>query len=572
MEEFTVPFPVLTVDKDFNILYKNHFFEKWSEKWDNKDDIKNIDDIVDQYERNKYVQLKNVKGQYFDVYKAVCNEGYSITFVENKYVNKEGAIDSHVCVGILIVDNYTEVEENTDEARLPHLFAIIERKINEYFNNMGGIVRKFEKDKFLIILNRDKLAILKDENFPISEQIEKIEIGNIPVTISMGIGCNGNTLNEDMEFARGALDLALGRGGNQIVVKESEDVYEYYGGDGREVIKNSRVRARVKAYGFTELILSASDVIVMGHQNPDLDALGSAAGVFSIVNFYGKRCKIVLNSVTNAVKALYDRLTRDPKYDDAFITSEQALKLLKRNTLVVVVDTHRGVLTECPELLNKTGRVVIFDHHRKCADAIENYSLSYHEAYASSTAEMITEMMMYIKGMRATKDEIEGLLAGMMVDTKNFAFKIGIKTFETAAYLKKQGADTVSVRRLFKNTIEDYIARTEIVRSAEIIYNNVAVSVLNTPVDNPRVLIAMAADELLNLRGIETSFVLCKDEDYVCISGRSLGDINVQKLLEKMGGGGHMLGAAAQVKSDSIEEVKRMLLDKIEEYLEVKKN
>ena len=567
-DNYNIPFPYVKTDNDGKIIYKNNAFEKLSEEAASCTDFYAV---APDFDITKYFQRIKYSDKYYDLYSIPCNDGFCITMAFNDNINQSGMIKSNVMVGLLVIDNYTEVEEGMEEARLSHIFAIIERKINDYFNNLGGIVRKFEKDRFLIVLNREQLAHLKEDKFSIVDQIEKIDLGNIPVTVSLGIGHKGVTLNEDMEFARGALDLALGRGGNQIVIKESDEKYEYIGGDGNEVIKNSRVKARVKAYGFKELILSAKDVMIMGHKNPDLDSLGSAAGAFSVVNFYGKKCHIVLNNVTNAVKPLYERLIRDKRYDGVFINGEQAIENIRRTTLVVVVDTHRTMLTECPELLEKTKRIVVFDHHRKCADAIENYSLTYHEAYASSAAEMITEMIMYTKGLKISKDEAEGLLAGITVDTKNFAFKTGIKTFEAAAYLKRLGADSVSVRRLFKNSFDEYLARTEVVRTAEIIHDNMAISYLQKEVENPSVMIAMAADELLSIKGVEVSFVLCKVDDIVYISSRSLGNMNVQKLMEKMGGGGHQLGAAAQLKNMSLESARALLEKYIEEYIEENK-
>ena len=308
----------------------------------------------------------------------------------------------------------------------------------------------------------------------------------------------------------------------------------------------------------------------MGHKNPDLDSLGSAAGIFAIANFYDKKCHIVLNQVTSSVKALYERLCDDGRYENVFVDSTEAQKIVKRRTLLIVVDTHRPVLTECPELLEKAKSIVMIDHHRKSTDAIDNCALVYHEAYASSTCEMVTEMLMHIKGIRLSKTEIEGLLAGITIDTKNFAFKTGIKTFEAAAYLKKNGADTISVRRLYKNSFDEYLARSEIIRTAEIIHENMAISVLDEEVyvDNPIQLIAQAADELLSIQDIEVSYVLCEFGGKVNISARSLGKLNVQKLMEKLGGGGHQSGAAAQLENVTIDEAIEILKEKIDEYLE----
>ncbi|MDO4301301.1 MAG: DHH family phosphoesterase [Clostridia bacterium] len=568
MNEFlSIPFPFVKLNKELKIVDYNANYKDWSK---NLKEVKTIFDLMSEFDVDKPKQKALIGDSYYDLYTKACDEGFNVIFIENPYINRQGQPASNILVGILLVDNSLEIQETMDEIRFPHFSAIIERKINDYFNNMGGLVRRFESGKYLFVLNKEMLKKLREDKFSIVDQIGKIEMGNdVPATLSIGIGMNGNTVNEDMAFARGALDLALGRGGNQIVIKESEDTYQFVGGDGKEVSKNSRVRARVKAYGLVELILSASDVIIMGHKNPDLDSLGSAAGIFAIANFYDKKCHIVLNRVTSSVNVLYERLCDDGRYENAFINSEEAQSMIKRRTLLIVVDTHRPFLTECPELLDKAKTIVMIDHHRKSTGAIDNCALVYHEAYSSSTCEMVTEMLMYIKGIRLSRTEIEGLLAGITIDTKNFAFKTGIKTFEAAAYLKKNGADTISVRRLFKNSFDEYLARSEIIRTAEIIYDNMAISVLdeNIQVDNPTLLIAQAADELLGIRGIEVSYVLCEFCDKIHISARSLGKVNVQKLMEKLGGGGHQAGAAAQLENVTMEEAIEILKEKIEEYL-----
>ncbi len=569
-ERIAVPFPYVGLDKSLNIVEYNSVYKKWIEGFK---DIRTIFDLMPEFDADKAEQRALIGEKYYDLYTMTDGEGINVIFIENPYINSKGMLCTNILIGMVIIDNSIEIQETMDEIRYPHFCAIIERKINDYFNNLGGFVRKYESGKYLFVLNKDTLAQLKADKFSLVENIGKLDMGNdVPATLSIGIGMNGNTVNESMAYARGALDLALGRGGNQIVIKESEDSYQFFGGDGKEVNKNSRVRARVKAQGLVELMLSARDVIVMGHKNPDLDSLGAAAGISAIAKFYDKKCYIVLNKITSSVKALYERLSDDGRYEDTFINNEEAQKLIKRNTLLIVVDTHRPFLTECPELLDRAKSIVMLDHHRKATEAIENCSLVYHEAYASSTCELVTEMLMHIKGIRLTRTEVDGLLAGITVDTKNFAFKTGIKTFEAAAYLKKNGADTVSVRRLFKNSFDEYIARSSVIRNAVIIYEDMALSVLDSKaeLDNPVLLIAQAADELLNILGIEASFVLCEFEGSVNISARSLGKVNVQKLMEKLGGGGHQAGAAAQLEGVTIDEAIEMLKKKIEEYLEEK--
>lgn len=564
MADLILPFPYLKINKDLQIIDYNNAF---SELFKKEQNISTVTDIVPNFTFEQSNILSLIGEKYYDVRIAKDKEYYNLFLTENAYINDKGVPKSNILIGLLIIDNYAEVQENMEEIRLPHLMAIIERKINEYFAGYGGITSKLEKDKYLIVLNKECLEPIKGEKFKIVDQIYNLEMGNIPVTISMGMGMNGKTIHQDMEYARGALDLALGRGGNQVVIKEDEDKYQFIGGDGNEVSRISKVRARVKAFGLVELLLSSSDVMIMGHKNPDLDSLGSAAGVLTIAKFYGKKCHIVLNEVTSSIKALYERLKRESAFENAFITSDEALKNIRRRTLLIIVDTHRPMLCECPELIERANRKVLFDHHRKSTGAIENCALTYHEAYASSTSELVTELIMYIKGIKLSRTVVEGLLAGITVDTKSFAFKTGIKTFEASAYLKKNGADTISVRRLFKNSFEEYLAMSEIVRNAEIIYDNMALSILNRDVDNPTMLIAQAADELLKIEGIEVSYVLCQIDNRVAISARSLGKINVQKLMEKLGGGGHQAGAAAQIPDVSVDEVIDLLKEKIEQYL-----
>lgn len=565
-----IPFPAVVIDCDIKILSHNFLFKNTF--FNDKDETPHLlTDIFEEFKLEMGVQNTIINEKCYQIYTSKKEELYNVFFVEVISATTELAISGKVMVGLIMIDNYAEVQESIEDVRHPYLVAVIERKIGEYFNDLGGIVRKFENDKYVFVLCQNKLEQLKENKFSIIDIIGKIDMSNIPVTLSIGIGLtrDNNCLNESMEYARGALDLALGRGGNQVVIKEDEDNYQFIGGDGREVSSNSKVRARVKAYGLVELIQSASDVIIMGHKNPDLDCLGAASGVYAISYVLGIKCKIVLNEVTNSVKALYDRLMEDPKYENAFITGEEAIKSIKRRTLLIIVDTHKPSICESPELIEKAKKRVVFDHHRKGKEFVENVDLTYHEAFASSTCELITEMLMYVdKSVKLTKTEAEGLLAGITVDTKNFAFKTGIKTFEAAAYLKRYGADTIEVRRLFQNTLEDYTAKAEIVSSAKIYKDNMAIAVLNREVGCPVALIAQAADEMLNIAGIEVSYVLCKYNAQVFISARSLGKLNVQKLMEKLGGGGHQTGAAAQLEGVSVEEAIEILKKTIDEFMQ----
>lgn len=566
-----VPFPYAVVDENKNILSINDCFDEEFVPGDGKVINLKITDLYEGYNIGLKKQTAIIRGKCYQIFTSKTEDVYNVFFIESLCSNDEVCNANKIMLGLIMVDNYIEVQESTEEVRQPYLVAVIDRKIVDFFTNLGGVVRKFEKDKYLFVLNEDKLEHLKETKCQILESIGKIDMGNIPVTLSIGIGLGNDNRNLGltMDYARGALDLALGRGGNQVVIKEDEDKYQFIGGDGREVSSNSKVRARVKAYGLVELIQSASDVMIMGHKNPDLDCLGAAAGVFAIAHFFDKKCSIVLNKVTSSIKSLYDRLLEDSKYDGAFINNEDALRTIKKRTLLIVLDTHKPSYCECTELLSKAKKIVVFDHHRKSTEFINNADLTYHEAFASSTCELVTEMFMYMnKAIKMTKTETEGLLAGITVDTKNFAFKTGIKTFEAAAYLKRNGADTIEVRRLFQNTLDEYVAKAEVVSKAEVFRGNMAMSALYKEVDCPVVLIAQAADEMLNIAGIEVSYVLCKYDGKVCISARSLGNINVQKLMEILGGGGHQTGAAAQLDVDTIEDGVEILKKTIDEYMQ----
>ena len=470
-------------------------------------------------------------------------------------------------VGLLVIDNYDEVLDSLEEFRHPLILAIVDRKIKKMARDLGGVVKNFEKDKYILILSQESLDELKKNKFDILDNIREIDMGNtIPVTLSIGIGKNGENLDENMEFARVSLDLALSRGGDQVIIKDGEN-YQFFGGHTKEGNRNSRVRARVKAYALTELIEDASNVIIMGHRHTDLDCMGAGIGVYSIVSALDKNCKIVLNDVTSSVSYLYDRVIKDEKYKDVFISSEEALKLVNRKTLLIIVDVYKQGLCECPELVDKVKKIVVFDHHRKGTDYIENAVLTYHETYASSTCELITEMLMYInKNIPIKQVEADSILAGIIVDTKNFAFKTGIKTFEAAAFLKKKGADTIRVKKLFKNSIDCYNARANVVSNMKLYRENMAIAILEDEIDNPLLVVAQACDELLNIDNINASFVLCKINNNISISARSFGEINVQIIMEKLGGGGHQAISATQIKDVTIEEAVNMLKGAIDEY------
>ncbi len=557
-----IPFAYAKINSKGCFIEYNNIFEKevFSEIKE-----QNISQITEEIDFQKDEQRIIIKQNVYSLFLKKDEEKEEVSL----FFYKVNLPDNHkTVVGLIFIDNYDEVLDSLEEFRHPLIIAIVDRKIKKFAKDIGGIVRKFEKDKYIFILTNDKLNELKEAKFDILDSVREVDMGNtLPVTLSIGIGMNGVNLDEDMEFARVSIDLALSRGGDQVVIKDGEG-YQFFGGHSKEIGKNSRVRARVKAYALTELIEEASNVIIMGHKNIDLDCLGAGIGVYSIVSGLEKNCNIVLNNVTSSVSSLYDRLIKDEKYANTFITGEEALKLVNRKTLLIIVDTYKGSICECPELIDKCKKVVVFDHHRKGVEYIEKAVLTYHEPACSSTCELITEILMYMnKNISVKKIEADSILAGIIVDTKNFAFKTGVKTFEAAAFLKKKGADTVRVKKLFKNSLETYNAKADVVKNAEIFNRDMALSILTMEVSNPILTVAQSADDLLSIEGINASFVLYQYGEGVYISARSFGNINVQIIMEMLGGGGHQSMSATQINNISIEEAKMLLKDAVNEYL-----
>ncbi len=555
-----IPFSFLKIAPDgafisYNVVFEKNILPYIEEK-------SNIKDILEDFNFDKEEQQGIINQKGYNIFVKRNEQNYDLFFSEIKILDKY-----KTTVGLVVIDNYDEVLDCLEEFRHPLILAIVDRKIKKMAKDLGGVVKKFEKDKYILIISKENLDELKENRFDILDSIREIDMGNtIPVTLSIGIGTNGENLDENMEFARVSLDLALSRGGDQVVIKDNEN-YQFFGGHSKEGNRNSRVRARVKAYALTELIEDASNVLIMGHRYTDLDCMGAGIGVYSIVSALEKNCKIVLNDVTSSVSYLYDRIIEDEKYKNAFVSSEEALKLVNRKTLLIIVDVYKQGLCECPELVDKAKKIVVFDHHRKGVDYIENAVLTYHEPYASSTCELITEMLMYInKTIPIKQVEADAILAGIIVDTKNFAFKTGIKTFEAAAFLKKKGADTIRVKKLFKNSLDCYNARANVVSNMKLYRDNLAISVLEDIVDNPLLVVAQACDELLNIDNINASFVLCKLNDKISISARSFGEINVQIIMEKLGGGGHQSISATQIPNVTIEQAIDMLKEAIDEY------
>ena len=462
-----------------------------------------------------------------------------------------------LAVGMIYLDNYEEALESVEEVRRSLLIALIERKINKYIAALDGITNKREKDKYLVILRKESVLSLEESKFDLLDDVKTVNIGNeMAVTLSIGIGLDGLTYAQNYEFSRTAIDLALGRGGDQAVVKTSGSI-TYFGGKSQQVEKNTRVKARVKAHALNEIISSKDKVLVMGHRLADVDSFGAAIGIYRIAKALNRKAHVVINEVSTSLRPLLDMFIDNPEYEeDMIINNAQAIEAAESNTVLIVVDVNKPSITECPELLRSCKSIVVLDHHRQGAETIENATLSYVEPYASSACEMVTEILQYIKdGIRPRSEEADSMYAGIIIDTNNFTTKTGVRTFEAAAYLRRNGADVTRVRKLFREDALEYKTKADAVRQAEIYRGCYAISTCSSNgVKSPTILGAQAANELLNIKGIKASFILTEYQGKVFISARSIDEVNVQVIMERMGGGGHMNIAGAQMEDVSLEE------------------
>lgn len=480
--------------------------------------------------------------------------------------------DQQMVTALLYIDNYDEAFDSVEEVKRSFVTAMIDRKIGKYFRDADALVRKLEKDKYFIVFQRKYLAAMEENRFSILEEIKSTKVHNdMPVTLSIGIGLSGNSYNQNAEYARAAIDIALGRGGSQAVIKEKDNL-SYYGVRGKEIEKNTRVKARVKAQALREMMESRDNVIIMGHSIGDADSFGASVGVYCAARELGKPAQIVLNTVTSSVRPLMECFSEEQGYpEDMFIDSDEAIDRCSNRTLVMVVDTNRPGYTDCPDLLKKSRSVVVFDHHRQGNEVIENPILSYIEPYASSTCEMVAEVLQYFsEKVHLKPQEADSLYAGILIDTNNFMRKTGVRTFEAAAYLRRCGVEVTRVRKLLREDMSAYKARAEIVRHAQVYRGAFAIAVSEeSNVESPTVVGAQAANELLNIVGIKASFVLTEYQNKVYISSRSIDEIDVQLIMERLGGGGHLNVAGAQIENSSLAEVKRKLQDTIDILIDV---
>lgn len=487
---------------------------------------------------------------------------------ETNYVKLlEEYTNSRTCIGIIVLDNYEELMQRVTEEEKLKITSNAEKNIYSWVNKYDGLLVKSERDTYVCIFDQLNLEKIKEDKFEILDEIKEIKTqDNIQLTLSIAISENEKTNSEEYKSAKAVIDIALGRGGDQAIIKQNGKYY-FFGGRTQEVEKRTRVKARIVAQALEELMNSASNVIIMGHTNSDIDAMGSGMGVYRIAKTIGKDAYIVNETNGTSLDNFINDLKDIEEYNDVIIDKAEALNKISADSLLVVVDTDKKNYVEVPELLDKTDKIVVIDHHRRGTDYIENAILTFHEVYASSACELVTELVEYAeKTVKLTKFEVEALYAGIMMDTKNFTFKTGVRTFEAAAFLRKCGVDIIKVKKWFQSDLETYNKISEIVAKSEIIDDTIAISIYDKEDSDANITCAKAADELLTISNITASFVIGKMGDKIYISGRSIGDINVQLILEKLGGGGHITVAGAQVEGMTQEEVKQELINRINEY------
>ena len=580
------PFPLLILETNGSIIWKSSKFVSEFANIDMKTYIDDLtqeitDEIVKQNSSKKDIikQMQigeksyEVLGKYVDVKKKEKRAKkeymiilYFIDDTENVKLQKEYK-DSKSCIAIIMIDNYEETMQGLESEEKPQVIAQIEKCIYDWTNKTNGVLIKTEKDRYIYLFEQRYLDIIKEDKFSILDKIKEIDVKEkVQFTLSIAVSNEGATDKEKYKSATAAMDVVLGRGGDQAVIRENE-IYKFFGGRAQEVEKRTKVKARIVAHALENLIKDSKKVMIMGHTNPDMDCVGASMGVYRIAKALNTNAYIITEGNTSALDAYRKSIEKFPEYEDVFINKEVALENIDEDTLLVVVDTNKKNYVEAPELLEKIKKTVVIDHHRRSTDYIEDATLTFQEVYASSACELVTELIQYVEeNVNLTTMEAESLYAGIMMDTKNFTFKTGVRTFEAAAYLRRCGVDIIRVKKWFQSDLASFNKIADIVKRAEVINNSIAISTYEEKTKDASIVCAKAADELLTISDITASFVIGLLDDKVCISGRSIGDINVQVILEKLGGGGHITVAGAQVENMTIEETKQELINRINEY------
>lgn len=584
------PFPLIILETDGNVIwrstkfttefanvdintYLNDLIEDLKEKIEQKNGIEKNKDIIKQIKIGKkyykiigrYVNFRNkpkekrTKKEYMIIL-------YFIDVTENVKLQKEYT-DSKSCVGIIMVDNYEENMQRLDASEKPQIMAEIDKEMYDWANKANGVLIKSDRDRYVLLFEQRYLEKIKEDKFSVLDKIKDINTKEkVQFTLSIALSNEGKTDKEKYKSAQSAMDVVLGRGGDQAVIRENE-IYKFFGGRVEEVEKRTKVKARVVAHALENLIKESSKVMVMGHTNADMDSMGSCMGIYRLAKSLNVNAYIVCSDNSASLQPFIKEISKDPEYEDIIINKEVALENVDEDTLLVVVDTHKINYVDSPELLEKVPKIVVVDHHRRSTAFIENATLMFQEVYASSAAELVTELLQYAEVKVDLKTvEAESLYAGIMMDTKNFTFKTGVRTFEAAAYLRRCGVDIIRVKKWFQSDFSSFNIIADIVKKSELIGNGIAISTYDETTKDASLICAKAADELLTISDITASFVLGNTGNRICISGRSIGDINVQLILEKLGGGGHITLAGAQVENMTMEETIQELKNRINEY------
>ena len=591
LKELTVPYAIIL--EDGHILWKNDRFseivdgrEKFIQKiipelnkgiFPKDDETRNELEITYK-ERDYQVELRRISLEGFSESERMLQipkekEYFIALYMRdvtelNSYIRENE--DQRLIAGLIYIDNYDEVMESVEEVRQSLLVALIDRKINKYINDVDGIVKKLENDKYFFVVKKESYCKFEADRFSLLEEVKQVNIGNArSATLSIGLGLNTATYALSYNYARMAIDLALARGGDQAVIKDCKGI-TYFGGKKEQTAKNTRVKARVKAEALREFIVAKDQVIVMGHKISDPDSFGACMGIYRAAVALEKKAHIVINDVSTSIKPLYDEIAQSSVYGkDIFLTSGEALDYISDSAMVVVVDTNKPQMTECPELLKRSKTIAVLDHHRQSSTVIDNAVLSYIEPYSSSTCEMVAEVLQYIvDDIKVPSIEADCLYAGIMIDTRNFMNRTGVRTFEAAAYLRRCGADITRVRKMFRDDMESYRAKAEAMRMAEVYREQYAIAECPSDIASPTVLAAQTANELLDINGIKASFVLTVYDGRIFLSARSIDEVNVQIIAEKLGGGGHINSAGAQFEHTNVKEAIEALKVTIDQMIE----
>lgn len=587
LNEMEVPYAI--VDEKGNIYWCNNAFYDISnsENVDRKSMLsvfpelenalstiedRDIEEVVKKDNKEYRVVLRrsmnNSSGERRDI-------GISAFFYDITEINEllRESYDNKMIMGLLYIDNYEEALESIDEVKRSLLSALVERKITKFMQSIDAVTRKLEKDKYIVIFKNKYLESLKQDRFSILDEVKSVNIGNdMAVTLSFGIGISKDSYTQSYDFARAAIDMALGRGGDQVVIKEKNNI-SYFGGKSQKIGSNARVKARVKAHALSELIEAKDNVLIMGHKNSDTDAIGAAIGVYRICRTFNKTAHIVINNISSSIAPTIEKMKATSENgEELFVSGDKALTMVDKDTMLVVVDVNNSEFVECEELLNKVSTIVLLDHHRQGPNPINNPVLSYIEEYASSSCELVAEILQYIDlDVKMTSTEAAAMYSGIMIDTNNFLTKAGARTFEAAAFLRRNGADVTRIRKEFRTEMNEFKLKAKIASMAEI-YRGAFAFARYTEGDNKdknRVILgAKVANELMNISNVKASFVFTPCDNEIYISARSIDEVNVQTLMEKIGGGGHWSVTGAQPKGVTLEEAEVMIKDLLDSCIE----